>query len=117
MNAAAPLIVALPEEIDITNSVAVRDALLDATAACSLVIADMTGTTFCDCSAVRALLTVCRCAHARGATLRIAVTPGSAPARVMALVGAYPVLPVYPCVGAALPAAGAREARTAAMCL
>lgn len=102
--AGLPLIVTLPDEIDVTNSAAVFNSALTALDYPGLVIVDMTGTTFCDCSGLRMLITARDHAKASGSTLRIAIKTGSAPARSLAILGIDHVLPVYGSVKDATPA-------------
>src|SRR5215813_13690908 len=70
----APPVVKLPEEIDATNS---GQVMADIAAVClpgvTTVIADLTRTTFCDSSAVRALVRAHKVALSRGAELKLAV--------------------------------------------
>ena len=54
------LIVELPDEIDLMNCDAIAVGLLAAVTVPGLVIADMTGTAFCDSASMRALLAVHR---------------------------------------------------------
>ena len=92
----------LPAEVDIANAEQVRDDLLSVvTQDASLVIADMTATTFCDSAGISALVRVARQATAHGSGLRLAA---SAPAvtRVLALTGVDKLIEVYPSVAAAL---------------
>ena len=92
----------LPAEVDFSNAEQVRDDLLSVvTQDASLVIADMTATTFCDSAGISALVRVARQATAHGSGLRLAA---SAPAvtRVLALTGVDKLIEVYPSVAAAL---------------
>ena len=70
---------ALPTEIDITNSL---DACVQLCAAiddgAQLIIADMTLTGFCDTSGFRMLLAVREIAYDRGTEFRIVMPPGGA---------------------------------------
>jgi anti-sigma B factor antagonist len=95
---AAPLIVALPAEIDVTNSDLVLEQLAAAIGSgAAVVIADLTATTFCDTSGMRSLLL----AHDKETDrtqLRVAVSPGSAVLRVFELAGTARLLRVYPSV-------------------
>lgn len=104
------LIVELPDEIDVTNCDAIAFGLLAAVAAPGLVIADMTGTAFCDSAAMRMLLAVHDRAQAEGSELRVAVRPGTSVARMMGLLGMNRVLSIYNGVDAALPADCAAKA-------
>ena len=95
-------VMTLPAEIDLANAVQLREDLLSALAeGASLVIADMTTTTFCDSAGVSALVRVGRRATASGSELRLAA---SAPAvtRVLALTGVDKLIKVYPSAAAAL---------------
>jgi anti-sigma B factor antagonist len=89
-------VVTLPAEIDVSNSNLVQAALADALASMpKVVIADGTGTGFCDCSAIAALVVVHRQAASAGAQLRVVVT-SAAMRRVLDLTGADRVLRIYP---------------------
>jgi anti-sigma B factor antagonist len=68
-----PAMVALPAEIDVTNARDVRAQLTAATVqpGVQVVIADMTGTTFCDNSGVRALVQAHQRAARNGTELRL----------------------------------------------
>jgi anti-anti-sigma factor len=85
----------LPDEIDIASYAAAQAALLAAVSAPGLVIADMTGTACCDSAGMRMLLAAHNRARSSGATLRVAVTPGTSVARVMAILGMNRILSVY----------------------
>lgn len=100
-----PAVVTLPAQIDLTNAGRAGD-LLDAAfaAGAPVVIADFTGTAFCDCSAMRAVLAAGHRAAARGAQLRLAIPPGTAVRRLAGLLGLDRQVPVYP--GLAQAAAG-----------
>ena len=88
------VVVTLPAEIDAGNSGLVQAALagaLDSTP--DVVIADGTGTGFCDCSAIAALMFIHRQAVASGAQLRVVITT-AAVCRALELIGADQVLAV-----------------------
>lgn len=92
----------LPAEIDLANADQVYTDLATAVAQhASLVIADMTATTFCDSAGVRALVRAVRNANASGAGMRVAA---SAPAvtRVLAITGVDRLIGIYPSVAAAM---------------
>jgi anti-anti-sigma factor len=93
--AGTPAIVALPVEIDLTNHAVAAASLLDALDNLGLVIADMTGTTFCDSAGLRMLLNAHQHASASGSTLRIVIRPGSPVARSLAILGTDRMLPIY----------------------
>jgi anti-anti-sigma factor len=92
----APVVVMLPEEIDIGNAAATRELL---NSACSpgvtVVIADLTSSAFCDISGWRNLLSAHDYAGARGAELRPVIRPGGL-RRVLKLLGFDCQLSVYP---------------------
>ena len=95
-------IVTLPAEIDATNSSQVE---ADLAAACvpgaSAVVADLSGTTFCDSSAVRALVHAHQLASSRGIEFRLVVTAYPV-LRIFELTGLKEVLRLYPTIDAAL---------------
>lgn len=98
----ALMVVRFPDEVDVTNIDDIGKALDSAFAPdVAIVIADMTGTSFCDSSAVQLLAQAHRRAAANGAGLRLAA---SSPAvlRIMAVTGFDQVIPVYPTLDAAL---------------
>ena len=63
-----------------------------------LVIADMTGTTFCDSSGLRMLVAARDRAASSGSALRIVVTPDGPVARGLSILGLDRMLPIYPSV-------------------
>lgn len=104
------LIAELPDEIDVTNCDAVEAGLLAAVSAPGLVIADMTGTAYCDSAGMRMLLAVFDGAYLSGSGFRVAVRPGTSVARMMGLLGMHRILSIHESVEAALPADGAAKA-------
>jgi len=76
------LVVRLPAEIDLTNACCVGDQLASALAldAC-IVVADMSGTTFCDCQGARTLGLAHERATTSGAELQL-VVPSTSVMRV-----------------------------------
>jgi anti-anti-sigma factor len=102
-SAAAPVIVALPAEIDIANCDSVAATLAASIDNAVLVIADMTATAFCDSAGMQALLAAHRRAVAAESELRVAVRPGNGVARVLAIIGLDRILDVYASVGDAMP--------------
>jgi anti-sigma B factor antagonist len=95
-------VVALPAEIDIANAGQVVSRLAAALRpGVSVVVADLTGTIFCDASGVSALVRARDRAAAAGAELRLAVPPGRV-RRVLAILGMEGQLRIYPSVGQAL---------------
>jgi anti-anti-sigma factor len=90
------VVVTLPAEVDVGNSGLVQAALAGALlGAPKVVVADGTGTGFCDCSAIAALMVIHRQAATAGAQLRVVVA-SAAVRRVLELIGADHVLLVYP---------------------
>jgi stage II sporulation protein AA (anti-sigma F factor antagonist) len=97
-----PAIVALPAEIDLANRDEVHDRLCAAfICGATIVVADLTATTFCDCASLRCLLTVQQRAAARGGQLLLAMPPGSPVRRLMNLLELDHRLPVYSSPGEA----------------
>lgn len=94
---AAPVVVALPSQIDFTTQDPAYDRLYAAFArGAAVVIADLTETDFCDCASLRHLVTVQHRAAARQAQLRL-VIPSSGPVRrLAALMDLDHQLAVYP---------------------
>jgi len=95
-------VVGVPEEVDLTNSDGLRDALLNAlNAGARGLVVDMTETTFCDSSGIAALTRAARRAAANESSMRLAAT---APAvlRVLNLVGIDRLIDVHPTVREAL---------------
>jgi anti-anti-sigma factor len=80
-------VIKLPAEVDVSNADQIRQDLIAAVAQdASLVIADMSATTFCDSAGVTALVRAVRKANASGAGLRVAT---SAPAVTRVLSSAF----------------------------
>ena len=99
---ARPVVVTLPAEIDITNAEAIGEALSSAIASgAGIVIADMTGTRFCNSSGISALVQAHRQAAANHAELRLVVLSASV-LRALKLVRMDFLLPIYPSLDAAL---------------
>jgi anti-sigma B factor antagonist len=87
-------VVAAPEEIDVTNTEALRSALLKAAAHGhgTLVVVDMTATRFCDSSGVRTLVAAHNRARAEGGELLL-VIPDIARLRAFQIIGIDRVIP------------------------
>lgn len=91
-----PAIVALPAEIDLTNANDVYERLWRAVASgAPVIIADLTGTEFCDAGGVRGLVKMREEAATRGLELRLVIPPGALMRRVLVLLGFDHLLPVY----------------------
>ena len=95
-------VLTLPGEIDVTNSPGLRETLLAVISQQPAeVIVDMTATTFCDSSAMAAIVHAYRQALAAGAGMRLVIKhPGAR--RVFELAGIGTVIGVYPDLPAAL---------------
>jgi len=90
------VVVPLPAEIDISNSVQIEAALVSALVSRPpVIVADGTRTGFCDCAGISALTSAHRKAAADGGQLRVVIT-SSAVCRLLKLIGADHVLDVYP---------------------
>ena len=82
----AHLVIRLPGEIDVTNASQVQAQLARATAdGADIVIADATGTTFCDCAGISALIGASHQAATDGT--RLLVAAGPAMLRMLSLIG------------------------------
>jgi len=91
-----PVVVSLPAEIDMTNAGQVYDRLTAAAAGgAPVVIADCTAMIFCDAAGVRRLVMCHAGAAAHGVQLRLVIAPGGLLRRLLELLGADSVLPVY----------------------
>jgi anti-sigma B factor antagonist len=97
-----PTVVTLPDEIDMDNAERVGEDLQAAFApGVTVVVADMTATTFCDSRGIRALVLAHKRAAASGAELRL-VVPSPGVLRVLALLGLDRVAAIYPSLSEAL---------------
>jgi anti-sigma B factor antagonist len=104
---AQAVVVTMPAEIDVTNADRIGGELSAAIAdGAGLVVADMTGTRFCNSSGISMLVLAHRQAAANGAELRLVVS-AAAVLRALKLVRMDCLLPMYPSLDAALaPEAG-----------
>jgi anti-anti-sigma factor len=94
--------VVCPVEIDATCADFVGEELSAALAGeVTVVVADLSGTAFCDSSGVRMLVRAHQHAVATNAEVRL-VVPSPAVSRVLELMGVDGLLPVYRTLGAAL---------------
>jgi len=97
-----PAVVTLPAEIDMDNADRVGADLQAAFApGVTVVVADMTATTFCDSRGVRALVLAHKRAAASGAELRLAA-PSASVLRVLGVLGLDGLLAIYPSLVEAL---------------
>lgn len=91
-----PVIVTLPAEIDLSNAEQVYDQLSATLASgAAVVIADFTGTRFCDCACLNRLLRVRNQAAGHNAQLRLVIPLGALVREVVRLLGLDQQLPVY----------------------
>jgi anti-sigma B factor antagonist len=104
-----PVIVALPGEVDLSNSETLCTQLCAALdTAGGVVVVDMTPTVFCDSSGFRMLLVVGDRAAENGVQLRVAASAGGPVLRALGLMGFDRVLDIFPSLHEALaPAASA----------
>jgi anti-sigma B factor antagonist len=104
-------VITLPAEVDVSKAEQVGQDLAAALAqGASLVIADMSTTTFCDSAGVTALVRAVRKANASGAGLRVA-TSAPAVTRVLGITGVDRLIEIYPSVAAAMADPGSETAR------
>jgi anti-anti-sigma factor len=97
-----PVLVTLPDEIDIANAHAVREQIAAAfKPGVGVVIADMTATTFCDTMGIRALVLAHQRAAASGSELRL-LMPCRNVMRLLELLGLDRALAVYQDLAGAL---------------
>lgn len=110
---APPVVVVLPAELDLASARAVTETLIFAiSSGPGVVVADLTGTTFCDCAAIRSLCHATEYAAARGTDLRLVIPAGHV-RRVLGLTGRDRELHLYLAITRALsapPAAAAHRA-------
>jgi anti-sigma B factor antagonist len=103
-------VVSAPEEIDITNAPILRSALLTAVAGHGMVIADLSGTEFCDSSGLNVLVRALHKAQEDGGEVRL-IAAGPAVLRILSVTGIGAIFPVYKSVAAAI--AGDRSGASA----
>ncbi|GLY85878.1 hypothetical protein Airi02_038070 [Actinoallomurus iriomotensis] len=96
-------VVELPEQVDTSNADAVREQLLALlNSGDEPIIADLTGTTFCDSSAVNALLRANTRARATGRPLYAAVAPSGIVRKVFDITAVARAIPTFDDVGSAV---------------
>jgi anti-sigma B factor antagonist len=95
-------VVAAPEEIDITNAVGLRAALLDAAAQGNgTLVVDMSQTQFCDSAALNVLVRAHQRAQAEGGEVRLVISAADV-LRIFAVTGIDRVIPRFLSLGKAL---------------
>jgi anti-sigma B factor antagonist len=103
-------VVALPAEIDAANADKISQELLRATSlGAAVVVIDMSATTFCDSAGVQAIIAAYRHASANGTQLRLVATTVL---RVLTLIGADQLVPIYATLDAALAGTPPAQATT-----
>jgi len=80
--------VAVSGELDLVTAAEVREALQRAVGENRVVVIDLGGLTFCDCTGLSALLATARTAHAGDAELRLCAVPHFL-ARILRLSGTH----------------------------
>ena len=73
------IVVALPESIDICNAARVTEELTSAVSRGSVVIINMSASTFCDCAGAHAIVRAHKRAADNGAEVRLVVTAARCP--------------------------------------
>lgn len=96
-------VVSVPVEVDIGNAEGLDAALAAAGAGHPTVVADMSGTEFCDSSGLRVLLSAASRARAGGGELRL-VTEAVPVLRVLAVTGVDRLFPIFATLPEALAA-------------
>ena len=92
-------IITMPAEIDAANADQIRQALLSAASPdATVLIIDMSGTTFCDSAGVHAILAAYRQAAPAGTQFRLVTT---SVLRIFQITGADQLIPIYPTLDAA----------------
>jgi anti-anti-sigma factor len=95
-------VVTAPTEIDTINAGEVRQTLLAATSHdATVLIIDMSGTTFCDSTGVQAIVSAYQQAAANGTGIRLVAT---AALPILTVIGVDQLIPIYPDLEAALAA-------------
>ena len=103
-------VVVTPEEIDITNAVALRAALLEAAAhGTRTLVVNMSQTQFCDSAGLHVLVRAHYRAQAEGGEVRLVIR-GAPVRRIFAVTGLDRVIPSFPCLEQALPQSPAAPA-------
>jgi anti-sigma B factor antagonist len=95
-------VVSLPVEIDMTNAETISEELLSVVnSGAALLVADMSKTTFCDSSGVRALSHTYRQAAASQGEMRLVVGAPTVQ-RVLTITGVDRLINIFPSLAAAL---------------
>lgn len=109
-HATGPVVVRLPDEIDMANAERVGEHLCSAiTRGAAVVIADLTSTVFCDSAGARQFVLAHNYADAHHAQMRFAI-PDRDMLHVLTLTGLDQLLSIYPSLDAAVSAGPALDA-------
>jgi len=96
-------VVAAPIEVDATTAEQLRAVLLEAAShGHTTVVADMTGTLFCDSSGLSVLIRAHKRALEGGGELRLVIPPGGAVSGIFTLTSLYRFIPRFASLGEAL---------------
>lgn len=107
----SPVIVTFPAQLGAANAEQAAEQISGAfTAGVTVVIADLTSTARCDCSAIRHLLKAHRKAAVRGGRIRFVIRPGGPLQRITEFADIHPLLAVYPTVKHAMAGGSAKPA-------
>jgi anti-sigma B factor antagonist len=99
---AGTVVVTFPGEVDMANAAGIKEELNAAfDAGAAIVVADMSGTRFCDTSGIHALVMAHRRAQASNTSFRVVVRPGGV-RHVLEIVCLDTVLALYPRLDIAL---------------
>jgi anti-sigma B factor antagonist len=98
---AAPVVVAVPAEVDATNAVQLRAALLAVAGRCPAVVVDMSRTLFCDIAGIGVLAQARNRAMAGSGEVRLVIVSVSV-LRIFALTGHDQLFPIFPSLADAL---------------
>jgi anti-sigma B factor antagonist len=94
------VVIALPEQIDLSNAAGFAEKLTAAVSHEAAVIIDMSATRFCDCAGARAIVRAYKRATDSGVEVRLVVTAALV-RRIFGLMGVDRLLDIYPSVAAA----------------
>lgn len=102
---AGQAVVTAPEEIDVSNAGVLREALASAIASGQpVIVADMSGTEYCDSTGLNVLVRALEQVQQAGAELRL-VMGGTGVQRVLTVTGVAGMFRIYETLGQALDAA------------
>jgi anti-sigma B factor antagonist len=92
----APVIVTFPDEIDVANASQLGDLLIPAiNSGARVIVADLSATEFCDAAGVRQLVEMCDQVASSGGQLRLVIRTDALLRRMLVMLRADHLLPVY----------------------